>query len=239
MELFYTKDIIKSPADIFKLEQRIGDHQLWSEPTQFSPLSTWEGWGDVSAKKLFESINNRRRINIDRFIYSLGIPQVGEKTAKSLSENYINFDRLITALNLAMEKNSDEYKRLKSINGIGETVADEILIFFAEEHNISAISDLLEQVTIEDYIEPRTALKFSGKTVVFTGTLENKSRKAAKTEAEQLGARIGSDVNKNTDYLVAGANPGSKLKKANELNITILSESEWNELVKGAFDGEG
>ena len=232
IELFFNKNIVKSPADIFKLERSLSDDQLWRYNQGYEPLSKWDGWGKISAKNLFDAINSKRHIAINKFIYSMGIPQVGENTSKVLSEHYISFDNFINSLKHATDKNSEEYISLKNINGIGETIADELIFFINEEHNIIAISDILNFVTVEDYKTTKTLSALSGKIVVFTGTLSNKSRKAAKVEAERLGAKIASEVSTKTDILIAGADPGSKLKRAQELNITILSEREWDEITR-------
>ncbi|NJC88889.1 MAG: NAD-dependent DNA ligase LigA [Desulfuromonas sp.] len=239
IELFFNKGLIKTPADIFKLERLLSEDTLWGNNYDFEPLSKWDGWGKVSARKLFEAINARRHISINRFIYAIGIPQIGENTAKLLSEHYITIDNFINSLKKAQNKATDEFNILKNINGIGETIVEELVCFINEDHNINALSDLLSLISIESYESKKTFTSiFSGKTVVFTGTLSNKSRKAAKIEAERLGAKIASEVSSKTDFLIAGTDPGSKLKRAQEMNIKILTETEWDEITKEILYGK-
>ena len=239
IELFFNKGLINSPADIFRLEQKLSGNVLWNEETQYEPLSEWDGWGEISSKKLFSAINSKRKISLDKFIYSIGIQSIGENVAKSLAEHYININNFIDNLIKAKKINSAEYLEIKSINGIGEGIIEELVLFISEEHNTNTLKDLLSILEIDDYkVQKKTDSMVSGKTVVFTGALTNKSRKAAKIEAERLGAKIASEVSSKTDFLIAGADPGSKLKRAQELNITVLSETEWEELTKEVLYGK-
>jgi DNA ligase (NAD+) len=225
IEEFWEKELIKSPADIFRLEQK--------NKKLNPPLEEWEGWGEKSVAKLFESIENRRTISLDRFIYALGIRQIGEATAKKLALNYMTIDNLRYAMKEAQRRESDQYNDLVSIEDIGPSVADDLLGFFAEEHNTDILDDLQKILTIQPFERPDTSgSKVAGKTVVFTGALEKLSRQEAKAGAERLGAKVAGSISAKTDYLVAGADAGSKLKKAKELNVTILSEEEWLALIK-------
>ena len=235
VELFYNKGFLHSPADIFRLEELLSPSSLWQQKSHDSiPLQDWDGWGELSANNLFKAIRLRRNISLDRFIFSLGISSVGEATAKLLADNYTSFTNLADSLEQAKIKESDAYKHLVTIDGVGVLAADELINFFAEGHNRQAVDDLRHYVNVMDYAKQVTVSSpIAGKTVVFTGELEKKSRKAAKIEAERLGAKVSSDVSSKTDYLIAGSDPGSKRRKAQELGVTILSENEWNKLISG------
>ena len=226
IEEFWEKELIKSPADIFRLEQK--------NKKLNPPLEEWEGWGEKSVAKLFESIESRRRtISLDRFIYALGIRQIGEATAKKLALNYTTIENLRYAMQEAQKNESDQYNDLISIEDIGPSVADDLLGFFAEEHNTGILDDLQKILTIQPFERPDTnGSKVAGKTVVFTGALEKLSRQEAKAGAERLGAKVAGSVSAKTDYLIAGADAGSKLKKAKDMGVQILSEEEWLNLIK-------
>ena len=235
IELFYDRRLISSPVDIFRLEELLSSPTLWQQRSDNTPpLQEWDGWGELSANNLFKAIRAKRRIKLDRFIYSLGIPQVGEVTAKLLADNYVSLDNWRESMGKAVNRESEQYQHLISINGIGAVVADEILSFFAEEHNLQVLDSLNVYLTVEDYTKLiNTASPISSKIVVFTGELVNRSRKAAKIEAEKLGAKVGTDVSGKTDYVIVGANPGSKLRKAEELGVKVYSEDEWERLIHG------
>jgi len=194
-------------------------------------LQEWEGWGDKSVENLFDSINARRTIIFNRFIYALGIRQVGEATAKRLAAHYGSLVQMKEAMVAAQDRDSEAYGDLLSIGDIGPGVADELLGFFAEAHNLEVLAALEKELEIMPYEVPyKVDSPVSGKTVVFTGTLTQMTRDEAKARAEALGAKISGSVSKKTDYVVAGADAGSKLKKAEELGVMVLSESEWLEL---------
>jgi DNA ligase (NAD+) len=235
VELFYSKGYLRSPADIFRLEELLSPPSLWQQtPQDMIPLQDWDSWGELSANNLFKAIRKRKNIQLDRFIFSLGIPTVGEVTAKLLADNYTSFANLVEAIELAQNKESDDYKHLVSINGLGVLTAEELVNFFAEEHNRQAIDDLIKYVAVNDYVKQiKVVSPVAGKIVVFTGELVSKGRKAAKIEAERLGAKVSSDVSSKTDYVIAGSSPGSKKSKAELLGVTVLSEEEWNELING------
>lgn len=222
---FWDLEWVKNPADIFKLENEHAEE-----------LKTLEGWGDLSAQNLFDAINKKREIGLDRFIYALGIRQVGQATAKRLAQSYGTIDMLKNSMQKAHEyKNEDwlpYYKELVSIEDIGPAVARDLIGFFDEQHNIDVLEALLNQLTIPPYEnQARSDTSVAGKTVVFTGSLETLSRAEAKAQAERLGAKVAGSVSAKTDYVVAGADAGSKLKKANELGVVVLSEEEWKTLI--------
>ena len=171
-------------------------------------------------------------IGLDRFIYALGIRHVGETTAKVLARAYGTIEAFRSGLVAAAKGTDTEaFRELDSIEGIGETVAKAIADFFAEPHNVAVVDDLLEEVTPEPLEAVDTTSAVAGKTVVFTGTLERMTRPEAKAQAERLGAKVAGSVSKKTDYVVAGADAGSKLKAARELGVTVLTEDEWLKLI--------
>ncbi len=224
IEEFWNAGILKTPADIFRIEEQ--------DKKSLTPLRNKEGWGETSVKNLFASIEARRTIALDRFIYALGIRQIGEATAKKLAGTYQTIETLRTAMVKAQDKASDAYADLINIQDVGESVAQDLLDFFAEAHNTEVVEDLLRYVSVEAYAAPAAVdSPVSGKTVVFTGTLEQMGRAEAKSRAESLGAKVAGSVSKNTDYVIAGADAGSKLKKAEELGVKVLSEAEWLELI--------
>ncbi|MCZ6482878.1 MAG: NAD-dependent DNA ligase LigA [Alphaproteobacteria bacterium] len=240
---FWAEGIIKTPGDIFGLAAR--------EEAGEIALAASEGWGGKSVENLFRAIAERSTIPLDRFIYALGIRQVGQATAKLLARQYGTFETWIEAMKTATEeraRNSEEKKKpelvgagfaeLCNINQIGFSVADEIAAFFAEPHNVAVLGDLADELTITEVARP-AASPISGKTVVFTGTLATMTRAEAKAKAESLGAKVASSVSKKTDYVVVGADAGSTAKKAAALGVTMLSEAEWLELIgvepKGAL----
>jgi DNA ligase (NAD+) len=225
---FWEIELIRTPADIFKL-------QVKDEKAE-AKLAERDGWGEVSSRKLFEAIDRRRTIALDRLIYALGIRQVGEATAKLLARHYGTFEAWREAMLAAMQdEESDAYRELTNISQIGPSVAGDIIAFFREEHNRDALDDLVEQL---DEITPIAAAAsassspIAGKTVVFTGTLEKMTRQEAKSRAEALGAKVAGSVSSKTDFVVIGADAGSKAKKAAELGVKTLSEDEWLALIQ-------
>lgn len=221
IEAFFDLGWVKSPADIFRIEEKHGD-----------ALRKLEGWGDKSAEKLFASINERRTVPLDRFIYALGIRQIGQATAKLLARHYGSITEWRAAMNDAGTPDSDALHDLINIDQIGPSVAHDLIEFMAEEHNRDVLDDLQAVLTIEDVEAPQvTDSPVSGKTVVFTGKLELFSRNEAKVKAESLGAKVAGSVSAKTDFLVAGPGAGSKLKKAEELGVTVLDEQGWLDLI--------
>lgn len=223
IEDFYREGILKSPVDIFTLEQRNKDSgdDLFDRREGLH-LEKREGWGAKSVENLFEAINRRRKIPLAHFIYALGIRQVGTATARLIAQNFGSW----TAFAGDMQSGSTE--KLLSIDGIGEAMARDIVEFFQEEHNLKTIGLLLREITAEDFADIiHTDSPLSGKTVVFTGTLEKFTRAEAKAKALSAGAKVAGSVSKNTDYVVLGAEAGSKAAKAAELGIKILSEDDF------------
>ena len=183
---------------------------------------------------MYGAIEARRTIALDRFIYALGIRHIGETTARDLARAFGSAEEFMAAVQAAVKggRDSDAYRDIDNIEGIGETVVDALVDFFGEPHNVKAVSDLLAEITIEPYVRPSTVKSaVTGKTVVFTGTLEQVTRGEAKAQAERLGAKVAGSVSKKTDYVIAGADAGSKLTKARELGVEVLTEDEWLKLI--------
>ncbi len=228
VEDFFNEGILHTPADIFTLEERNKADDLFAEQKgSVLHLEQRSGWGKKSVDNLFKAIQAKRTISMPRFIYALGISQVGAATALLLAKNYNNFNHFMT------EMQNKQTELLVSIDGIGASMATDIVEFFQESHNINIINELLRYVKVEDYIDDTiTDSPLSGKTVVFTGTLEKMTRSEAKAKAQKLGAKVAGSVSAKTDYVVMGADAGSKATKAQELGIKILSENEFLELIK-------
>ncbi|WP_417828102.1 NAD-dependent DNA ligase LigA [Thalassospira sp.] len=221
VEAFFELGWLKSPGDIFRLESDHGD-----------AIRKLEGWGEKSATKLFDGINERRTIGLDRFIYALGIRQIGQATAKLLARHYGSLAEWRSAMVAANEADSEALRELINIDQIGPGVAKDLIEFMAEDHNREVLDDLQALLTITDVEAPQVSdTPVNGKTVVFTGKLELFSRNEAKVKAESLGAKVAGSVSAKTDYLVAGPGAGSKLKKAEELGVTVLDEQGWLDLI--------
>ncbi len=234
VEEFWKAGLIRSPVDMF----RLAGHA--------AALAEWEGWGARSVEKLLAAVEARRTIAFERFIYALGIPQVGQATARWIARHYVTLPRWRAAMEQAGKERAahpDEHKKpeligeayaeLCDIQGIGMTMADDIAGFFSEPRNLEILDRLGEILTIEAPAARAATSPVAGKTVVFTGTLETMTRAEAKARAEALGAHVAGSVSKKTDYLVVGADAGSKAKKASELGVATLTEQEWRDLVGG------
>lgn len=227
VEAFYDDGIIKHPADIFTIEERNGGagDDLFSFDDAGLHLEQRAGWGKLSVDNLFAAIRARRTISLPRFIYALGIPQVGSATALLLAQNYGTFDAL------QADMTARETAKLVAIDGIGGEMGNDIVEFFNEQHNINEINRLRQYVQVENFVnEQRTDSALSGKTVVFTGTLEKMTRLEAKALAQKCGAKVAGSVSAHTDYVVVGADAGSKAKKAAELGVKTLTEAEFIEM---------
>ena len=222
IDYFFEQGWVKEPADIFTLEERNGK--------KFT-LEDVEGYGATSVRNLFGAISNRRDISLERFIYSLGIRHVGETTARALARGYGTWGAFHDAA-LAVAKGDEETRaEMDALDQIGDTVIDAIAAYFKEKHNRGIVERLVEQVRIQDAEKPASNTVVAGKTVVFTGSLEKMTREEAKAMAERLGAKTSGSVSKKTDYVVAGPGAGSKLDKAREAGVKVLTEDEWFELI--------
>ena len=219
VEAFYEDGLVAQPADIFTLAVR--------DERSLKKLKDREGWGETSVTNLFAAIDERRTVGLDRFIFALGIRHVGETTGRLLARTYGTIDAFVEAMEKAGDSESDAYKELVAVDGIGDVVAEAVAQFFAEAHNRDVLSALLEEVSPSPLEQADTSSEVAGKTVVFTGTLERMTRSEAKARAEGLGAKVSGSISAKTDFLVAGPGAGSKLKKAEELGVTVLTEDDW------------
>jgi DNA ligase (NAD+) len=215
---FWEDGLIRQPGDIFRLKAEI--------------IAERKGWGVVSAKKLIAAIDERRRIALDRFINALGIPQVGQATARLLARHYRSLAAWRRDMEAAKDPESPARADLLDVHGIGKDMASDIIGFFAEPHNRAVLDDLEDEVSVLDY-EARTQRApspLAGKTIVFTGSLNSMTRSEAKARAEALGANVASSVSSKTDYAVIGADAGSKAARAASLGVTSLDETAWLDL---------
>ncbi len=239
IENFFNDGLLKVPGDIFRLPKKIDE------------IKKREGWGDLSVRNLIAAIEARKTIALDRFINAIGIPLIGEATAKILAQEYGDVDTwLAEMLKAAKErkKHSDEdvkkekaaatvgesYGRLCNVEQIGVTTADAMCAFFSEGHNVEIIRDLRKQLTVEAVTRRVVAADapLKDKIMVFTGELSSMTRDAAKARAEELGAKVTDSVSKKTSLVVVGENAGSKARKASELGVQTLTEEQWVKLSK-------
>ena len=218
IEEFYRDGLIQSPPDIFTLEA--------DDKASLKKLKDREGWGEASVKKLFDAIDQRRGVALDRFIFALGIRHVGETTARVLARAYGSADMFRDQM-IAALPDSEAFNELNALDGIGTVVAQSITQFFAEPHNVEVVNELLQHVTPTALAAVQASSPVSGKTVVFTGALELMTREEAKSMAERLGAKVAGSVSKKTDLLVAGPGAGSKLKDAEKHGVEVIDEAEW------------
>ncbi|WP_241491219.1 NAD-dependent DNA ligase LigA [Sphingomonas sanguinis] len=237
VEEFFRDGLIASPADIFRLHQ----HR--------EALIQRERMSELVVDKLLAAIDARRDIALDRFLFALGIRHVGEITARDLARRFVSMAGFRAMIDAALTVRADtvpalgepdrkfELRRQRAIVAaidtpqIGPEVADALLDFFAEAHNREVVDGLLSEVTPADTVHQTRESEVTGKTLVFTGTLETLSRDEAKAQAEALGARVSGSVSAKTDLLIAGPGAGSKLKKAQDLGIRVIDEAAWNALV--------
>lgn len=216
IEEFFNAHLVRRVDEFFTLFER--------DQKSITPLRLKEGFGKTSAENLFNAINARRRISLSRFIYSLAIPQIGIITAQALAEHYGALDKFLEA---AHNPDSD----LREIDGIGEKMIEDILTFFASSLNQDIIANLKAYVVIEDFKSAVThTSSLSGKKIIFTGTL-SLSRSEAKELSLRAGAKVLSSLTKDTDFVVAGSDAGSKLKKAHDLNILVIDEDTWRSML--------
>jgi DNA ligase (NAD+) len=221
IEYFFDQGWVKEPGDIFTLQAR---------NTKLK-LEEIEGYGETSVKNLFDSINARREIALDRFIYALGIRHVGETTALALARGYGAWAAFHDAALKVAKGDEEATAEMDAIDQIGDTVIAAVAAYFGESHNKGIVERLTKQVRILDAEKPKKDSVIAGKTVVFTGALEKMTRDEAKAMAERLGAKASGSVSKKTDYVVAGPGAGSKLAEAKKLGVPVLTEDEWLKLI--------
>jgi DNA ligase (NAD+) len=224
LQYFFDEGWVKEPADIFTLPKRNAKLKL----------EEIEGYGETSVRNLFASIEARRKISLERFIYGLGMRHVGETTALALARGYGSWQAFHDA-GLKVAKGDEEtIAEMDALDQIGDTVIQSVGAYFGESHNRGIVERLVKELEeIIDAEKPRGNSAISGKTVVFSGSLERMTRDEAKANAERLGAKAASSVSKKTDYLVAGPGAGSKLADAKKHGVTVLTEDEWLKLIEG------
>jgi DNA ligase (NAD+) len=222
IELFFEKGWVREPSDIFTLQER---------NTGLIRLENMEGFGALSVQNLFTAIEARRSISLERFLFALGIRHVGETTGRLLARHYGSWSAFEEVCDALVAGDVNTREQMLSIDQIGETVVDSLIASFKEPHNRAVLMRLTAQVHIQDAQKASSTSPVSGKTVVFTGSMQKLSRDEAKAMAERLGAKVAGSVSAKTDYVVAGEAAGSKLTKARDLGVVILTEDEWLTLV--------
>ena len=226
IELFFVDETlsVKEPADIFTLELR--------DQNNLTKLKERPGFGKKSATNLFDAIKKNKTIELSRFIFSLGIRHVGENVAKLLARHFLTWSKFVQAMSIAENSESQEYLDLVAIDGIGIAVVNSLVSAFGVGKERNNIDRLVKHLVLLDEIFPdNDTSSLSGKTLVFTGTLEKMSRSEAKSLAENLGAKVSGAVSAKTDLVIAGPGAGSKIKKAEELEIEVLDETAWLNLI--------
>ena len=226
VEQFYQDGWIATPADIFKLRDRYG--------TGLQQLKNREGWGEKSANKLFDAIDERRNIALSRVIFALGIRHVGEAAAALLANHYGSWAAFEEAMTTAEIGQGEVWNDLLGIDGVGSVLAASVVTTFQQDAERASIDALVAELTIADAVKATTDSPVAGKTVVFTGTLERMTRAEAKARAEALGAKVSGSVSAKTDILVAGPGAGSKAKKAADLGVMTIDEDAWLALIGDA-----
>jgi DNA ligase (NAD+) len=221
IEFFFDEGWVKEPADIFTLPTRNAKIKL----------EQFEGYGETSVRNLFAAIEGRRQIALERFIYALGMRQVGETTALALARGYGSWEAFHDACLKVTKGDEEAIAEMDALDQIGDTVIASIAAYFNESHNRGIVERLTRQVTIVDAEKPKSSSKVAGKIVVFTGSLEKMTRDEAKATAERLGAKASGSVSKKTDYVVAGPGAGSKLAEAKKHGVAVLTEDEWLKLI--------
>jgi DNA ligase (NAD+) len=230
VQAFFADGLIMEPADIFTLKAR--------DARAAKKLAEREGYGEVSTRNLFDAIDARRKMSLDRVIYALGIRHIGETNARLLARHYGSMEALRDAARAAKpptgekgDKGNEAWQELKATEGIGPVVAEAVVEFFQEPRNIEALERLLGQIEIEPLQAVKADSPVAGKIVVFTGSLEKMTRDEAKAMAERLGAKTAGSVSKKTNYVVAGPGAGSKLADAKKHGVTVLTEDDWFKLI--------
>ena len=216
---FWNKKIIKYPYDIFNIDLNI--------------LENFEGWGKKSIYNLKNSINKSKVVQLHRFIFSLGIRYIGEENAKVLEKHFLKASKFFD-VSKKLDYNKEKYiEELQSIDGIGNSQIDSLKRYFSNNQNLRIVSKLIDILNIKDYKYLSKKTPISGKLIMFTGGFAYKSRAELKFLAESLGAKIVSNISKKTDFLVTGSKKPTirKINEAKNLNIKILTESDWNNII--------
>ena len=225
IEEFWRAGLIKEAADIFSLEA----HR--------AAILESSGWRETSVNNLFQAIEARRHVSLERFIHALGIRHVGETTARLLAGFYGTWEKFLEGARAAQDREGDAYVALKEVDGIGPKMVETLVDFFTDAEAIAMVTALAEVAPPEDFEAPRGETPLADKTIVFTGSMEAMTRAEAKARAKSLGAKVAGSISKKTDYLVAGGGAGSKAAKARDLGVTTLDEAEWLAMIAGEGDG--
>jgi DNA ligase (NAD+) len=220
IEMLFKEGLVKDFADIFAIK-----HHKES-------LENKVGLGKLSVSNLLVSIESKKEITFDKFIYALGIRQVGETNSKLLALNYNTFENFRSEMVKAQDKTSNSFRKLVSIDQIGESIAEDLVLYFNTNSNLFIFDKLLNYINILNLKRTSVVSPYTDKVIVLTGTLNSMSRNEAKQTLQNLGAKVSSSVSKNTDFLIIGDQPGSKAKKAKDLNIPIISEEEWVSIIQ-------
>lgn len=227
VEQFHTDGWIAEPADIFTLKSRFA--------SGMQQLKNRDGWGEKSADKLFQAIDDKRKIPLSRVIFALGIRHVGEAASNLIAQHYGSWTTFERAMEQAKTGDGPAWSDLIGVDGVGQVMAQSLVNTFAQEAERASIDRLVAQLSVQDVARPDTdGSPVAGKTVVFTGTLEKMTRAEAKARAERLGAKVSGSVSAKTDILVAGPGAGSKAKKAADLGIQTMDEDGWLALIADA-----
>jgi DNA ligase (NAD+) len=224
VEFFLNKEMVKNPADIFKLEEK--------NKKSLQKIENMSRWGAKSVENLFYNIKQAKTTTLPRFIYSLGIRHIGESNAKILSKQFGNARKFVESMIELAQGNEEIFNNLEELDGIGYKTLIDVKNFFKCQQNINTVRELLDILKIDDFVDVKQHSPLSNQNIVFTGSFVSLSRSEAKLQAEQLGANVISSISKNTNILVAGEKAGSKLKKAQELGIKIISEQDWKQIVE-------
>lgn len=219
---FFDLGWVREPADIFRLAR---------SAERLEALRAMDGYGETSVANLVAGIEARRAIPLDRFIFGLGIRHIGETTAMVLARGYGSAEAFLAAMDRVAARDPEAIEELDALDQVGDAVIEAAASYFGEAHNRRIVSELVAELTIRDAEKPRQDTAVAGKTVVFTGALEQMTRDEAKARAESLGAKVAGSVSKKTDIVVAGPGAGSKLKTAEALGIQVLTEAEWLDLI--------
>lgn len=226
IEFLQSINMISNPIDIFYLEEK--------NQKSLKKLENMQGWGAKSVENLFASIKQAKHTTLNRFIYALGIRHIGQTNAKILAKEFGSAENFINSMILLAKGDERKYAQIRSLEGFADKTISDIQNFFDCEQNVNTINELIKILDIEEYQQTNTiSSPISGLNVIFTGSLTSVSRSEAKSMAEKLGARIVSSVSSTTNLVIAGEKAGSKLKKAEELGIKIISEEEWLEIARG------
>ena len=225
VEQFHGDGWVAEPADIFTLRDRFGQG--------LQQLKNRDGWGDKSANKLFDAIDDKRKVGFGRVLFALGVRHIGEAASNLIAAHYGTWQALETAMDQAALLEGEAWDELIGIDGVGSVMASSLVHAFCQNSERAAIDRLVAHLDISEVIPFDTSdSPVAGKTVVFTGTLELMSRAEAKAKAESLGVKVSGSVSVKTDILVAGHGAGSKTKKASDLGIKTMDEAGWLDLIK-------